>query len=480
MSTGSVQRGSGGTLRSGASGRDERTLDCVVVGGGIAGLTAAWNLRDRDVLVLEAEDRVGGRMYSERRGDYWLSVGAHMFPEPDSIVGRMVEELNLTTLRIHGEMLGIWFDGHLLRGGRPETFPFRLPLEPRARFDLIRSGLRVRRAAGQYERLSRNTEGLGLNEVRERLLGFMDDRTFADLVGPVHPQVQAIFQATANRMTAEPREVAAGCMAALFAHVWSSSDTLLGRNMQGGSAELPRAIARELGERVLTGATVTRVTSEGPRGVQAIYRRGSETAAVRALYAIVASPAYVTRELLEGASPDLADALASIDYGPFLVAALVTKETSAMPWDNLYSVLTPGLSFAMFFNHANVQRAGGVRRPGGSIMVYAGGRGATRLLDKGDEEIRRVFTADLIRLFPEMKGIIDDIWIHRWPLAQPFQKPGRSKLQATLHQGVGGNVILAGDYVGEWAQLESAAQTGREAAIRVREALRAATLGAAR
>lgn len=38
--------------------------DVVVVGGGIAGLSAAWRLRHRDILVLESEGRVGGRIRS--------------------------------------------------------------------------------------------------------------------------------------------------------------------------------------------------------------------------------------------------------------------------------------------------------------------------------------------------------------------------------------------------------------------------------
>ena len=41
------------------------TRDVVIVGGGIAGLSAAWRLRHRDVLLLEAGDRLGGRMRSD-------------------------------------------------------------------------------------------------------------------------------------------------------------------------------------------------------------------------------------------------------------------------------------------------------------------------------------------------------------------------------------------------------------------------------
>lgn len=39
-------------------------VECVVVGGGIAGLTATYYLRERDVLLLEGSERLGGRVKS--------------------------------------------------------------------------------------------------------------------------------------------------------------------------------------------------------------------------------------------------------------------------------------------------------------------------------------------------------------------------------------------------------------------------------
>jgi oxygen-dependent protoporphyrinogen oxidase len=73
------------------------TRDVVIVGGGIAGLSAAWRLRHRDVLLLEGADRLGGRMRSEPCGEYWLNYGAHLFPSPGSLVDAMARECGLET-----------------------------------------------------------------------------------------------------------------------------------------------------------------------------------------------------------------------------------------------------------------------------------------------------------------------------------------------------------------------------------------------
>ena len=101
------------------SNAPERMVDTVVVGGGLAGLTAAWRLRDRDILVLESTDRLGGRLRSERRGAYWLNLGAHMFGGPETAVGRLVAEAGLETRPITGHLMGMAYRGRVLSGVPP-------------------------------------------------------------------------------------------------------------------------------------------------------------------------------------------------------------------------------------------------------------------------------------------------------------------------------------------------------------------------
>ncbi len=95
--------------------------EVIVVGGGITGLTAAWELRDRDLLLLEADTRVGGRIKSEPRGAYWLNMGAHLFGGPDTLSGRLVQELGLESREIPGSRVGLALGAKVLTSGAAET-----------------------------------------------------------------------------------------------------------------------------------------------------------------------------------------------------------------------------------------------------------------------------------------------------------------------------------------------------------------------
>ncbi|WP_169814666.1 protoporphyrinogen/coproporphyrinogen oxidase [Nocardia pseudovaccinii] len=76
--------------------RHNRT-DVVVVGAGIAGLTAAFRLRQQgcNVTVLEAADQVGGKMASAERDGYVLNRGAAMVPKAFTALTRLCADSGL-------------------------------------------------------------------------------------------------------------------------------------------------------------------------------------------------------------------------------------------------------------------------------------------------------------------------------------------------------------------------------------------------
>src|SRR5271170_646840 len=73
----------------------ERTVDFVIVGGGMAGLAAAYYLKDHDFLLLEQYEELGGqsRGGSYRGIDY--SLGAAYLGSNDGLVGQLLDDLAL-------------------------------------------------------------------------------------------------------------------------------------------------------------------------------------------------------------------------------------------------------------------------------------------------------------------------------------------------------------------------------------------------
>jgi oxygen-dependent protoporphyrinogen oxidase len=442
----------------------EGRYEAVIVGAGIAGLTAAWTLKDRRILVLEATDRVGGRLRSEPRGLYWLNLGAHLFPGPGTLLDRLVRETGLETRVIPGNRMGLAFRGRLVASGRPESYPFRLPLSWGARVSFVRAGLRLRSAAREHIHAARPRSGESPDETRTRVVAHRNEQTFAAYLGDLHPDVAAIFRAIAERAAAEPEELSAGAGAALFALVWGDEQTGSARNLIGGSELLPQALAHRLGDRVLTGAVVEDVTPTAD-SVRIRFQRQGVATTVSADYAIIATPAPVTRAIVRHLPPDTVDALAWIPYGPFICGAFLTEETGPMPWDHLYAIAVVDKAFNMLFNHASPLRTPGKREPGGSLMVYAGGALGRRLLPLPNDEIRTRFLRDLHDVLPGTRGIVREVLIQRWKHAIPYAPPGRARLQPALTRPLG-RVFLAGDYL-QFGDMPAAAATGLEAAQKV-------------
>jgi protoporphyrinogen/coproporphyrinogen III oxidase len=454
------------------AGMDEKR-DVVVVGGGIGGLAAAWQLRGRDVVVLEAEDRLGGRMKSFPRDEYWLSVGAHMFAGPDSDLGRLVSEMDLRLLPIDGELFGISFGGRTLLGGRPEFFPLRLPMSLGGRVSFMRAGVKLRADARRFHRAARRREGESNTENRTRQLSFEGERSFSDYIGRLHPDAAAILNPISRRMTAEPYEISAGSVISLFAHVFAG-DASLSFALDGGASLLTDAVGQRLGDSVRTSARVLEVSNAKDR-VRVVYESGKQRHVIAASAAIVAVPAPHALPILIDAPSDVVEALGKIRYGPMVVGAMLTSEQAAMPWDDTYSVVAANKSFTMMFNHAcALRKANQPRKPGGSLMVYGGGNLARALWKKSDDEIADTFAHDLYSILPDTRGIISETIVQRWQHTVPYAAPGRYRLQPILERSVGDRIFLAGDYVGDWVSMDSAATTGFEAAEKVMGVLRKA------
>jgi protoporphyrinogen/coproporphyrinogen III oxidase len=442
--------------------------DVVVVGGGIAGLAAGWRLRGRDLLLLESSARVGGRVRSERRGPYWLNWGGHVYAGGDSATAWLLGDTGIDSVPVPGSLTGLAMNGRLLLSGRVETYPFRVPMPWSSRLALLAAGAKVGAGVARYARVVRRRPGEDQATRQRRIYAFMNDRSFADFVGELPPDADALFTPTVTRSSADTHQISAGAGVGYFSLVWNIGGGL-SQSIVGGPSTLTESIAAALGDRVRLGADVQEVVRRND-GVEVRFREGDADRSVEARCVVLATPATVTHRIAVDLDDDVRDALSRIVYGPYVSAAFLTGETEAQPWDGAYAIATPKRSFNVVLNPSNVVHAAQPeRRPGSSLMTFSPASLARRLLEQDDKEILQTYLDDLDQVLPGVAGTVVEAEVQRWPTGAPYCFPGRGRLQEALTRRIG-RVALAGDYLGTF-YTETAISTGLSAAQEVQSLL---------
>lgn len=444
--------------------------DAIVIGAGLAGLSAGWYLRDKDILVLENEDRVGGRIRSEKRGDYWLNWGGHVFAGDNSPTDKLLRKVGVEAKNVPGSLKSIAMNGKLLLDGKVEKVLYKVPMSWNSRFALCKAGAKVLLYLNQY----RNTVKRKPNEdywtYQQRVLDFLNDKTFTEFVGNLPEDADALFRPTVSRSAGDPEDVSAGAGIGYFNLVLSKSKTAgLTRNIVGGASVLPETITKKLGNKVQISSKVTKVFHKEDH-VVVEYEKNGVPMVELAKYVVITAPAPIANKIGVDLEPEMKNALNKIIYGPYVSAAFLTEEKGPQLWDNIYAMATPKKAFNVAFNMSNLVRGHEKeRKDGSSFMTFSPATLAKRLIEKTDEEIIKTYLKDLNSLFPNFDSIVTESIVQRWPLGLPYCFPGRAKIQESLTRP-SGNIYLAGDYLGTF-YTDTAIETGEIAANEIKKKL---------
>lgn len=450
------------------TGAKEKAESCevAVIGGGVAGLVAAWHLRDRDVLLLEADDRLGGRVKSERRGEYYVNLGAQYMAGTGPLAD-IIEHFRIPSGSLAGAHAAMALNGRILASDSPLEFVLRAPLSLKGKLEFAQFGLQIRR---MYRKMAENPNPQESRAFRDSL----DARSIESIVGGfTDPRVRAIINAlVATWVGGEAWEVSAATFvldmgSALIAATETPNFSL----PVGGNQTIVEKLAAELGDRARTRATVTSITWDDD-GVEVLYRNGAGgEQRVTAKQCVVAVPAYAALDLIRDLPEQHRQALETVHYGPFIVAGIFTNETTAQPWDSTYSIVAPNRSFQIIYNHAAAIRRQGPRKPGGALVAYAGGDQVRRhLAGLSDEEIIDRFKRDLNEVLPGSGRYVEDVVLQRWPQAIPYWHPGDRPLIRALRAPLG-PIHFAGDYISFPPSMKAAAQAAETASRAVAQAL---------
>lgn len=448
----------------------------LVVGGGIAGLAAAWDLSaDHEVTVLEASDRVGGKLRLEQVAGARVDVGA------EAMLNRRPEGVALAReagLEIEHPAIAA---SRLWTGDALRPLPRSLMGVPLDVDELEASG--VLSAAGLArvrEEPALPPPDLGADVSVGQLVGErFGDEVVDQLVEPLLGGVYAGRAREISARAAVPQLVAMARRGSLTeaAAALPVNDTPVFAGIPGGMGRLPLALAEEGRFAVRTGASVERIVRDGS-GFEVTV--AGEVLAADAV--VLATPAAPSAFLLMDLVPDAAASLARITSADVVVVTFAVREVEARPLLDLASsgFLVPPRERraikASTFSFAKwewVRQAGRAAGPYGEDLLYLRtslGRAGERVLQLQDHLLEVGSIADLhaatgVRLEPVATHV------QRWPAGLPQYAVGHLDLVASVRDAVGGlpGLAVCGaayDGVGIPAVIASA----RRAATQVRSA----------
>jgi oxygen-dependent protoporphyrinogen oxidase len=295
----------------------------VVVGAGVAGLTAAHDLATAgmSVLVLEGSPEVGGKLRLARVAGVEVDVGAEaMLARRPEAVG-LADELGVPLARPAAGSAQLWTRGDLRP--LPRTL-LGVPLDLEA---LTASG--VLSDEGLDRAVHETVVPLGEDDVSvaeligSRLGGEVVDRLAEPLLGGVYAGQPANLSARATipQVVSLLREH--GSLSALAAAVPAATDGAVFAGIEGGLGRLPRLLARGLDVR--TSAPV-RQLSRTARGYRLTFGSARTPETVDTERVVLATPAAPSSRLLGDVAPDAAHELADVEYASLAIVTLAVPE----------------------------------------------------------------------------------------------------------------------------------------------------------
>jgi phytoene dehydrogenase-like protein len=458
----------GGTIPAPSS---RRTAQVCVVGGGLAGLAAAYRLRDTDVVLLEHLKSTGGHCARGRWKDVSYAECAAYFVEPEPPLDAFYDEMKFPIKKIEEPSDSAIADGKYVL----DTFGTgvsKLPYPEAARKDFAR----MRR---DMEKLLESDDYPNMPiadataEARK-----LDRMTWADWMLKemrYHPAVKIYVDLYSRSAFGAPSSEQISAFAGL--NFWAS-EFMPRYTFPGGNAlaaEMLHAAVEKAGKgRILSPATAVFVENTGS-GVSVTYLdREGKAHLIEAKTAIMACPKFVARHIVKGLPKDQDAAIAGLSYGSYVVANALC---SAPIVEASYDTWTDAAPFTDFIVADWVTRSGVARRAKTNHQVLSvywpvAYDHEAPLKDGAYGSFRQGTIDGLAKLLPGAKGKIVDVRLARWGHALCHAKPGWYVDRSEIVKRPVGRVLFAHSDNQGLPAFESALIEGLEAAKQARGLLR--------
>ncbi|MCI4644606.1 MAG: FAD-dependent oxidoreductase [Hyphomonadaceae bacterium] len=431
----------------------DETYDVVIIGAGVAGAAAAYELRDLNVAVVERESFLGGRTYSEQFGEVlWANYGAGYFSSDKGTILSLGDKVDVPFIP---------FDDTALAGDFvPEGYDKQDIAEIR----------QVKR------RLAKEQSNL-----RDPASPELDQVTFEAWLGPVRPNVRQYFQYWCSIMSCPMEELSlygtllmsGSNRTTAFSDEPVTYDPRGNLVVKGGNGLIAQHLLQASKADVFTNTQVQSVTGTPIDGYLIEAEAETGPVALRAQRVIVTTPTPIVLDILKDLPDWKTAALSSIEYGriigmPVVVGSATFNGTPFRPTADYRPDAVYCETEFMLRSPTDLDKDGAY------FVSQVHDQSSRVLWDDDDATLRAGVHAAFTAKFPELSDRIMHIGVHRWPYAVAKYTRGRMAATPDLCRPVGG-ISFAGDYT-DVTHTDGAAKSGLRAANEVRAALKEASM----
>lgn len=451
---------------------------CVVLGGGIAGLAAAYRLRQASegrlsVRLVEASPRLGGKVLSERQRGFLLEGGPDSFVAHKPAALDLVRELGLEHRLVPSNDdfggASIFHNGRLCP--LPEGFRYLVPGRwgPFFRSSLLSWRGKLRLACEPWI-------PKGPSQGDESVADFVRRRLGQEALERIaEPMLAHIHVADIERMSLLATYPRLRAMEQRHGSVWKAFQAAgpprgpLFWTLKGGIAELTEALAGRLPEEHLISGRPALGVSAATDGTWQVHLQDQVLAAD---YLVLAMPAYAAAAIMNDLVPDLAQSLGLIRY--------VSLATLSLGFDHReVAEHPPGFGFFVPRKEQNEVLAAtwssvkfAERAPSNDLLLRLfladGGDGESTLSKLSDTALIEAVRVDLKRLTGvRAEPVLQRLF--RWPKGYPQYDVGHGDTLRKIDKQLPEKIFLAGSAF-HGVGLPDCIQSGFAAATAILEA----------